>query len=109
MAEQHNDRIETVQVRRAPKMSVFLLLGAALGIVVAMILTFAFDGTADPSPNTGFEYSQGQVFGFVALICAPIGVALGGMVAVILDRRSSKRARSIQIDHDTVTVTDDES
>lgn len=106
MAEHHNDRIETVQVRRAPKMSVFLLLGAALGIIVAMILTFTFNGTADPSPNTGFEYSQGQVFGFLALIFIPLGIAAAGLVAVILDRRSSKKAREVRVDHDHVTTDD---
>ena len=63
MPEHSQDHIETVSVRRAPKISVFLVLGAALGVLVAMILTFAFNGTAEASPNTGMEYSQGQVFG----------------------------------------------
>jgi hypothetical protein len=102
MAENVEGHIETVQVRRAPKFSVFLLLGAALGIIAAMIFTFVFDGTSQPSPNTGFEYSQGQVFGFVALICVPIGIAIFGLLAVFLDRRSSRHARSITVDHETV-------
>ena len=57
-------------MRRAPKISVFLILGAALGVLVAMILTFAFNGTAEVSPNTGVEYTQGQVFGFLVLFWA---------------------------------------
>ncbi|TQJ30520.1 hypothetical protein FBY39_0972 [Microbacterium sp. SLBN-146] len=97
-----SDRIEVVQVRRAPKFSVFLALGAALGLVVAMILTFAFQGTTDESPNTGLIYTQGQVFGFLALICIPVGLALAGTVAVILDRRSSRHMRDVTVDHESV-------
>jgi hypothetical protein len=97
-----SDRIEVVQVRRAPKFSVFLALGAALGLVVAMILTFAFQGTMDESPNTGLVYTQGQVFGFLALICIPVGLALAGVVAVILDRRSSRHMRDVTVDHESV-------
>ncbi len=89
------DRIESVRVRRAPKISVFLVLGAALGIIVALILTFAFDGSGDTSPNTGLVYSQGQVFGFLALICVTVGVVLGAVVALVLDRRSSRHTRDV--------------
>jgi surface polysaccharide O-acyltransferase-like enzyme len=102
MAEHVEDHIESVRVRRAPKISVFLLLGAVVGILVAMILTFAFNGTGEASPNTGFEYSQGQVFGFLALVCVPVFLAIGGVVAVILDRRASRHARDVIVDHETV-------
>ena len=104
MPEHSQDHIETVRVRRAPKISVFLILGAALGVLVAMILTFSFNGTADPSPNTGVEYSQGQVFGFLALVCAPIGLALGGIVALIFDRRSRRHTHEVAVDHASVHV-----
>ena len=46
-----DDRVERVRVRRAPKFSVFLLAGAALGIIVALILTFAFSGTEADQPQ----------------------------------------------------------
>ncbi len=104
MPEHSQDHIETVSVRRAPKISVFLILGAALGVLVAMILTFSFNGTADPSPNTGVEYSQGQVFGFLVLVCAPIGLALGGVVALIFDRRSRRHTHEVAVDHASVHV-----
>ena len=74
------DHIETVRVRRAPKYSVFLVVGAALGLLVAMILTFAFNGTGGISPNTGLVYSQSQVFGF--------------LVAHLRHRRSRRSAAS---------------
>lgn len=96
-----DDEIQRVRVRRAPKIPVFLVLGAALGIFVAMILTFAFDGSANPAPN-GAVYSSGQVFGFLALICGAAGLALGGVVALILDRTVGRRSREVTVDHETV-------
>ena len=98
------DHIETVRVRRAPKYSVFLAAGAALGILVAMILTFAFNGTVDVSPNTGMVYSQTQVFGFLALICITAGIVVGGVVALILDRVFSRRTREVTVDRESVRI-----
>lgn len=106
MTEHVEDHIETVRVRRAPKFSVFLLLGAALGLLAAMILTFAFDGTEGASPNTGLVYSQGQVFGFLALICVPVGLALAAVLALLLDRRSRNHSRTVTVDHESVQVDD---
>lgn len=97
---------EVVTVRRAPKISVFLLAGAAVGIIVAMILTFTFDGVEQISPNTGLVYSQGQVFGFLALICIAVGLAVGGVVALIFDRRSSSRTREVTVDRESVRTED---
>lgn len=104
MPEHSQDRIETGRVRRAPKFSVFLLVGAALGLVVAMILTFSFHGTDTVSPNTGVQYSQGQVFGFLALICVTVGVLIGGLVALAFDRRSRRHTHDIAVDHESVHV-----
>ena len=107
MPDHVDDHIETVRVRRAPKISVFLLAGGALGVLAAMILTFAFDGSAEKSPNTGLVYSQGQVFGFLLLVCIPVGLALAGLVALWFDRRSSKHTREVTVDHESVQVDDD--
>ncbi|MCR2762655.1 potassium transporter Trk [Microbacterium sp. zg.B48] len=100
------DRIETVRVRRTPKYAVFLIAGAGLGLLVALILTFASNGTADTSPNTGLIYSQGQVFGFLALICITVGVAIGGVTALILDRVLARRSREVTVDRATIHVED---
>lgn len=100
------DSVETLRVRRAPRIWVFLVAGAALGILTAMILTFAFDGTLGESPNTGLVYSSGQVFGFLALIGIAVGLALGGVVALVLDRRSSRHTREIAVDHESVRGAD---
>ncbi|MDZ8171425.1 potassium transporter Trk [Microbacterium xanthum] len=100
---------ENLTVRRAPKYGVFLALGAALGIVAAMILTFSFSGTLDESPNTGLVYDQGQVFGFLLLICVPVGLALLGGLALVLDRTVGRRTRAVRVDHSVDAHDLDES
>ncbi|SFR89745.1 hypothetical protein SAMN04487846_0379 [Microbacterium sp. cf046] len=100
------EHVETVRVRRSPKYAVFLAAGAGLGILVALILTFFFNGTGEVSPNTGLVYSQSQVFGFLALICITVGVVLGGVIALLLDRVLAKRTREITVDRESVRVED---
>ena len=107
MSSSAEHRIESAQLRRSPRYGVFLLAGAALGILVALILTFAFDGVEDKSRYTGVVYSTSQVFGFVALVCVPVGVALGGVIALILDRVVGRRTRDVRIDRETVVETDE--
>jgi len=106
MSEPAGHRIEAAQLRRSPRYGVFLAAGAALGILAALILTFAFDGTAEKSQATGVLYSTGQVFGFLCLFCIPIGLAVGGAVALVLDRVLTRRVRAVRIDHETVHAPD---
>jgi hypothetical protein len=100
-------RIETAQLRRSPRYAIFFVLGAALGILAALVLTFAFDGTAEKSAATQVLYSSSQVFGFLCLVCIPIGLALGGLVALILDRRLARRMREVRVDHEHVEADSD--
>lgn len=104
MAEESSARVETARVRRVPKYGVFIALGAVLGVIAALILTFAFDGTVGISENTGLEYSTGQVFGFVLLGCIPVGIALAALVALLLDRLARRTSREVRIVHDRVRV-----
>lgn len=89
---------DEVHVRRAPRILSFLLTGAALGAVVALLLTLAF-------PANG-EFPASQVFGFLLLICAIAGGALGAVVALVLDRVLSRRTRVLSAEHE-VTVEPD--
>lgn len=98
------DEIQTVRVRRAPRYGVFLLLGALLGVLAALILTFSFSGNAEASPFTGARYSDLQVFGFVLLACIPTGLAVGGAVALVLDRVVGRRGRDVRVDHESVQL-----
>jgi hypothetical protein len=95
-----DDRIEVVEVRRSPRYGVFLLLGAGLGVLVAMILTFAF-GTGRAGTN-GVVYSDFQVFGFLALICVALGLLVGGGIAILLEWTVGRRVRRLPADHERV-------
>lgn len=72
-------------IRRVPRIEVFLALGALVGLLLALILTFAFPG--QPAANGEQQYSDGQVFGFLALFLVPIGVGLFGLLGSFLGRR----------------------
>ncbi|MCR2813112.1 potassium transporter Trk [Microbacterium sp. zg.Y1090] len=97
---------ETARLRRTPKFAVFLGFGAALGLLAALILTFAFGDGGEVSTDTGVVYSPMQVFGFLALFGVPIGIALGGIVALVFDRVLSARARDVQIEHEHIRTQD---
>lgn len=84
---------DEVTVRRAPRYPRFLGLGLLLGGVVALILTFSFP------PND--EFDRGQVFGFLLLLCATGGLVLGAVFALILDRAFTRRARRVQVEHES--------
>ena len=75
-----------VTIRRAPKISVFLILGGALGAIATLILTML----QPADPNVGYP----ALFGYFLLYGLPAGVALGAVVALILDRISRSRART---------------
>ncbi len=100
-----SDELVEVRVRRSPRYGVFLLLGTALGILVAMILTFAFNGN-DRTADNGAIYSDGQVFGFLALAGVAVGLLVGGLVAILLDRVVGRRTRTLEVDHETVEKLD---
>lgn len=104
MSEQATHTIETASVRRSPKYSVFVGVGVILGIVAALILTFAFNTDGSVSPNTNLSYASGQVFGFLLLVCIPIGIALMCLVALIFDRSARGRTTSVRIDREQVTT-----
>ncbi|WP_308797461.1 MFS transporter [Agromyces silvae] len=83
---------ETVNVRRAPRYGRFILLGAGLGIVLALILTFAF-------PEND-EFDRGQVFGFLLLGLGTFGVAFGAVAALIFDRVLSHKSGLAIAEHE---------
>ena len=97
---------DVVTVRRAPRYGRFITLGALVGALVALVLTFAFSGQpAHPELELGFD--RGQVFGFLLLLCATIGAALGAVVALLIDRGSAKRAKSVLVVHESTHRVDE--
>lgn len=78
---------ETVLYRRAPKLSVFLILGGLLGAVLGM-----FVGVVGPG---NVMFTTGQVVGYMIVIFTILGISAGAVVALVIDRISLGRAREI--------------
>ena len=78
-----------VKVRRSPRITNFLVLGALVGLVVTAIATFSFPENE--------HYSRFQVFTFTGIILVAAGAAAGGIVAIVLERISRSRARTVRI------------
>ncbi len=85
------DQID-VTVRRSPKYSVFIGLGAILGILVAGILALTVDPAALPD-----GYTLGKGLGLLLMVLAIIGAFLGGFVALLLDRVGRRRERKYRV------------
>lgn len=98
---------QQLRIRRAPKYSAFLVTFAALGVVVALILTLLFG--PDPENNTSsFVFNDGQVFGFMALICGSIGLLLGGAIALLLDWRFRKQSKELAVTHEKILIKEED-
>ena len=83
---------QEVVIRRSPRFLRFFILGIVLGVIVALILTFSF-------PNTS-QFSTTQIFGFLVIICAALGGALGLIFALVFDRIWSRRTIVTTAEHE---------
>ncbi|PYY36761.1 hypothetical protein DEJ16_02565 [Curtobacterium sp. MCJR17_055] len=91
---------DQVTIRRAPRFSVFILGGAVLGFLVTVVvvaLTMGLD-RGDQQETTGFA----GLVGYFGLYGVSIGMLVGALVAVVLDRVSSRRAASLTAERVTV-------
>lgn len=79
----------TVRVHRSPRVFRFLLAGAIVGVVLALVLTLAFPSNA--------EFAPSQVFGFLLLLCVTGAAAAAGVVALLIDRVLSRRAKTVDM------------
>lgn len=83
-----------VRVRRAPRFGAFMVVGGGLAAIATLIITGLFP--ADPS--VGFI----ALFAYFCLFTIPAGVVIGAVIALVLDRRSLRRARTVTAVHETV-------
>ena len=74
------DAPQQLVYRRAPKIAPFMVTGAVLGFVVACFWV--------PLQGPIGGYSQTQTLGFVAALCAIVGLTIGAVVWLVIDRRS---------------------
>ncbi|WP_353826410.1 hypothetical protein [Agromyces sp. SYSU T0242] len=104
--ERTGERLETevssdaVTVRRTPRYGSFLLLGAVVGVIVALVLTFVFPENP--------EFDRSQVFGFLLLWCGAGGLALGGAAALVIDRVLARRRGTAVAEHESTHVVEDD-
>lgn len=82
-----------VTVRRAPKFPAFMIVGGGLGAVATFILTSLYP----VDPSVGF----GALFGYFSLFGITAGVVVGALIAIILDRMSTKRATAVEVEIST--------
>jgi uncharacterized membrane protein len=100
--EEHGTVTESsVRVKRSPRYARFMLAGAILFAIIAVVLTFAF-----PENPT---YDRGSVFGFLLLFCGTVGVAIGAVVALLIDRSTTRKARTVLADRVTVSAVEPEA
>lgn len=116
MSSEESHEISLATVRRVPRYSVFMTLGAILGIVVAFLLTVGGSGGFSvlmggemPTTSTGVQYSFGQVFGFAILYLVPVGIAVGALAAVLIERLARRHDRVVRVDRETIVEVDDHS
>lgn len=92
---------ELVTIRRAPKFSAFVVVGALVGFLATLVLTSLFPA----DPEVGFTAS----LGYFSLYGISIGAVVGAVIALALDRRSSRRATEVIAGKLAVHVVDDSS
>lgn len=83
-----------VTIRRAPKIGVFLVLGALLGAIVTLILTSLFPA----DKNVGFVAS----YAYFCLYGIPAGLLLGALIALVFEAASRRRMRTVTVERTEV-------
>ena len=70
------------QTRRSPRYLRFLVTGALVGVLVALVLTVRRSGSVE---------QPGVLFLYLAIVLGVVGGILGGLAAVVLDARRARR------------------
>ena len=91
-SQQHNPERREITVRRAPRFVPFLLLGVIAGFIAALLV--AYVGPENPT------YTREATLGFFTVVFAIPGVALGALVALLLDWISVRKTRRAVVERD---------
>lgn len=92
---------ETVTIRRAPRFSAFIVVGALIGFLVTLVLTSLFE----TDPEVGFAAS----LGYFSLYGISVGGLIGALIALAFDRRSSRHTTEVIAGKLAVHAEDDSS
>ena len=85
MSSQQPPERRQVTIRRAPKFGPFMVLGALIGFLAALIV--AYTGPADPT------LTRESVLGFFTVVFAIPGLLIGALLTLLLDRISVRRMK----------------
>ncbi|MBW4041301.1 MAG: hypothetical protein HIU86_04120 [Acidobacteria bacterium] len=85
-----------VRVRRSPKIAVFLLVGAVVGALAAVVAV-----NVTPADAT---IPQPQAIGFLILLLAPAGAVVAGAIALLIDRGAERRSKVVEAERSTRAV-----
>lgn len=75
---------QPVRLQRSVRFGRVIVGTAVLGVVIAVFLTMLF-------PVNEAEYTLIQIVGFMALVGAAIGLAVGAILALVLNRIAGKQ------------------
>lgn len=87
---------QTVELQRSVRIGRILIVGAIVGAVVGALVTTLF-----PVPGEAL-YTMGQIAGFMLLIGGVVGLALGGVLALILSAVAKRKRGTAVLEHTTV-------
>jgi cell division septal protein FtsQ len=85
---------DEVRIRRAPKLPAFMIVGGGVGAIATYIGTSLFP----IDPTVGFA----ALFGYFALYGVTVGVVVGALLALIIDRIGLSRARNVMVERETI-------
>lgn len=79
------NKTQELSIRRAPKYLTFIILGGVVGIIAGFIL------------NAVSEQSTGApILGYLIVFCSGLGVGLGVIVALVLDRILRRKSKVVK-------------
>lgn len=82
-----SDEFYVTSPRRAPRYGRFMIIGAIVGLIAGLLLV-------QFGPSEG-RYAIGDVTIAVLLMTIPAGLVLGAVTALLIDRRTLKKSRSV--------------
>lgn len=92
------------EVRTAPKLWPFLGSGFVLGAVVALIVAwFSHAANVEAAAGGPVEFSFGAVFGFFLILFGIVGVGVGALAFLLMDRMGRRNARVVHAVAEPVT------
>lgn len=83
VSEQQHGPVRQARLRRAPRYEVFVGVGVAAGVLVALVI-----GLSGPDDA---EFGRAKLIGYLGIGLGLLGALVGGLVAVGIERWGARR------------------